>query len=254
MTLRFGVLWPFRNPEWARVAWDELYRSHLDLIVDSERLGFDNAWLTEHHFVDDGYSPSLLPIAAAIAARTNAFASGRSAAAAAAQSGPGRRGHRHGGPDFRRAVRPRCGAGLSAGRVRRSGHSCPGACRAHAGGPDDRAPAAVRRVGVVRREVQHAAQCPHLPARAAAATSADLGGRHGAEGDRAGGADGLALPQRWPGSAGSTTTHCAPKAGIHRFQCRRDDADLRRVDPRTGLADRGRTVALHGIRLCAVDL
>lgn len=70
MTLRFGLLWPFRNPAWARVPWDEFYRSHLDLVVDSERMGFDDAWLTEHHFVDDGYSPSLLPIGAAIAART----------------------------------------------------------------------------------------------------------------------------------------------------------------------------------------
>jgi alkanesulfonate monooxygenase SsuD/methylene tetrahydromethanopterin reductase-like flavin-dependent oxidoreductase (luciferase family) len=71
MNLRFGLLWPFRNPEWARVGWDSLYRSHLDLIVESERMGFDEAWLTEHHFVDDGYSPSLLPIGAAIAARTH---------------------------------------------------------------------------------------------------------------------------------------------------------------------------------------
>jgi alkanesulfonate monooxygenase SsuD/methylene tetrahydromethanopterin reductase-like flavin-dependent oxidoreductase (luciferase family) len=71
MTLRFGLLWPFRNPEWARVEWDALYRSHLDLIVESERMGFDEAWLTEHHFIDDGYSPSLLPIGAAIAARTH---------------------------------------------------------------------------------------------------------------------------------------------------------------------------------------
>ena len=70
MTLRFGILWPFRNPSWARVAWDELYRSHLELIVDSELMGFDHAWLTEHHFIDDGYSPSLLPIGAAIAAQT----------------------------------------------------------------------------------------------------------------------------------------------------------------------------------------
>jgi alkanesulfonate monooxygenase SsuD/methylene tetrahydromethanopterin reductase-like flavin-dependent oxidoreductase (luciferase family) len=70
MTLNFGLLWPFRNPDWARVGWEELYRSHLDLIVDSELMGFDHAWLTEHHFIDDGYSPSLLPIGAAIAART----------------------------------------------------------------------------------------------------------------------------------------------------------------------------------------
>jgi alkanesulfonate monooxygenase SsuD/methylene tetrahydromethanopterin reductase-like flavin-dependent oxidoreductase (luciferase family) len=70
MTLRFGLLWPFRNPDWARAGWDQFYRAHLDLIVDSEQMGFDEAWLTEHHFVDDGYSPSLLPIGAAIAART----------------------------------------------------------------------------------------------------------------------------------------------------------------------------------------
>ncbi len=70
MTLNFGLLWPFRNPDWARVDWEELYRSHLDLVVESERMGFDQAWLTEHHFLDDGYSPSLLPIGAAIAART----------------------------------------------------------------------------------------------------------------------------------------------------------------------------------------
>lgn len=71
MGLRFGVLWPFRNPEFARVPWEQLYRTHLDLIVDSEAMGFDDAWLTEHHFVDDGYSPSLLPIAGAIAMRTS---------------------------------------------------------------------------------------------------------------------------------------------------------------------------------------
>jgi alkanesulfonate monooxygenase SsuD/methylene tetrahydromethanopterin reductase-like flavin-dependent oxidoreductase (luciferase family) len=68
--LRFGLLWPFRNPEFARVPWEQLYRSHVDLIVDSERLGFDHAWLTEHHFIDDGYSPSVFPIGAAVAART----------------------------------------------------------------------------------------------------------------------------------------------------------------------------------------
>ncbi len=71
MTLQFGMLWPFRNPAWARVAWDDFYRCQLDLIVESEQLGFDHVWLTEHHFVDDGYSPSLFPIGAAVAARTS---------------------------------------------------------------------------------------------------------------------------------------------------------------------------------------
>jgi alkanesulfonate monooxygenase SsuD/methylene tetrahydromethanopterin reductase-like flavin-dependent oxidoreductase (luciferase family) len=70
VSLRFGLLWPFRNPEFARVPWDELYRDHLELIAESEALGFDHAWLSEHHFVDDGYSPSLFTIGGAIAART----------------------------------------------------------------------------------------------------------------------------------------------------------------------------------------
>jgi alkanesulfonate monooxygenase SsuD/methylene tetrahydromethanopterin reductase-like flavin-dependent oxidoreductase (luciferase family) len=67
---QFGLLWPFRNPAFARVPWDELYSAHLELVVESEALGFDYAWLTEHHFVDDGYSPSLFSIGGAIAART----------------------------------------------------------------------------------------------------------------------------------------------------------------------------------------
>ena len=71
MNLRFGLLWPFRNPAFNRVPWQDLYQTHLDLIVDSEAMGYDNAWLTEHHFVDDGYSPSLLPIAGGIATRTS---------------------------------------------------------------------------------------------------------------------------------------------------------------------------------------
>ena len=71
MSLKFGILWSFRNPEFARMPWADLYRNHLDLCVESETLGYDNIWLTEHHFVDDGYSPSLFPIAGALAARTS---------------------------------------------------------------------------------------------------------------------------------------------------------------------------------------
>ena len=36
----------------------------------AEELGYDEIWLTEHHFAEDGYSPAILPIASAIGAIT----------------------------------------------------------------------------------------------------------------------------------------------------------------------------------------
>ena len=47
-----------------------LYAEILDQIAWAENHGFDDGWLSEHHFIDDGYLPSMLPVAAAIAART----------------------------------------------------------------------------------------------------------------------------------------------------------------------------------------
>jgi len=68
--LDIGVLFMFRNPAFLRRPWPDIYQAELDLAVAAEQLGFGHVWLSEHHFVDDGYSPSLFPIAAAIAART----------------------------------------------------------------------------------------------------------------------------------------------------------------------------------------
>ena len=70
MSIDCGFLFPFRNPHFQRRSWPDLYRDHLELCTYSETLGLDHVWLTEHHFIDDGYSPSLLPIATAIAAQT----------------------------------------------------------------------------------------------------------------------------------------------------------------------------------------
>jgi len=67
--LGFGLITCQRPPGDARTD-EALYADALDVAALAERLGFDSVWVSEHHFVDDGYMPSLLPVAAAIAART----------------------------------------------------------------------------------------------------------------------------------------------------------------------------------------
>ena len=48
----------------------DLYAQTLDQAERVDELGFDHIWLTEHHFVDDGYLPSPLTVSGALAART----------------------------------------------------------------------------------------------------------------------------------------------------------------------------------------
>ena len=68
--MRFGFMEDFRNPLQWRRPFPDLYEDLLRQIERAEELGYDHVWLTEHHFTEDGYNPSLLPTAAAIAART----------------------------------------------------------------------------------------------------------------------------------------------------------------------------------------
>ena len=68
--VNFGLWYDLRNPAPWAVPFETLYRQCLDQIAEAERLGFDSVWLTEHHFCDDGYTPSPLVVAAAIGART----------------------------------------------------------------------------------------------------------------------------------------------------------------------------------------
>jgi len=65
----FGLITCQRYPEDGR-GDQELYAQALTLAEDAEALGFDSVWMAEHHFVDDAHLPSLLPLCAAIAART----------------------------------------------------------------------------------------------------------------------------------------------------------------------------------------
>ena len=68
--VRFGLNFDFRNPGRWHIPWDKLYSSTLERISYAEDLGYESIWLTEHHFVEDGYSPSPLILASAIAMHT----------------------------------------------------------------------------------------------------------------------------------------------------------------------------------------
>lgn len=68
--VNFGLWYDFRNPTQWRKPFGQMYEACLDQIVRAETLGFDSVWLTEHHFCEDGYTPSPLVIGAAIGART----------------------------------------------------------------------------------------------------------------------------------------------------------------------------------------
>lgn len=67
--VRFGLWYDFRNPSGR--SFEDFYAETLDQIVWGEELGYGSVWLTEHHFVQDGYTPSPLVIGGALLARTS---------------------------------------------------------------------------------------------------------------------------------------------------------------------------------------
>jgi alkanesulfonate monooxygenase SsuD/methylene tetrahydromethanopterin reductase-like flavin-dependent oxidoreductase (luciferase family) len=80
--ITFGYLYDFRNPvQWHR-PWPELYAETLEFIAWTESVGFEGAWVPEHHGSADGYVPSPLIALAAIAARTKTIKIGSAIALA----------------------------------------------------------------------------------------------------------------------------------------------------------------------------
>ena len=68
----FGIRFDLRNPAFAGIEMADRYAAALDMAEWADRLGFAIITLSEHHGSEDGYLPSPLPLAAAIAARTEA--------------------------------------------------------------------------------------------------------------------------------------------------------------------------------------
>jgi alkanesulfonate monooxygenase SsuD/methylene tetrahydromethanopterin reductase-like flavin-dependent oxidoreductase (luciferase family) len=69
--VKFGYLIGFRNPrELSKLGDTDFYTAMFEQIEYLDRAGFDTIWTTEHHFVDDGYLSSVMPMLAAMAART----------------------------------------------------------------------------------------------------------------------------------------------------------------------------------------
>src|SRR5580704_15899446 len=68
--LRVDAVYDFRNTPESGMHMPSLYAAIMDHVVMLDRLGLDLVWFTEHHFLDDGYLPSWVPMAGAIAART----------------------------------------------------------------------------------------------------------------------------------------------------------------------------------------
>ena len=68
--MNYGLWYDFRNPDQWHQPFDEFYTSTLAQIRQAESLGFDSIWLTEHHFCEDGYTPSPLVLAGAIGVST----------------------------------------------------------------------------------------------------------------------------------------------------------------------------------------
>ncbi len=69
--LRFGVAHDFRCPPGSAYSMADVYAQTMEQIALVDRLGLDLVWFSEHHFVEDGYLPNFVPVAAAAAAVTS---------------------------------------------------------------------------------------------------------------------------------------------------------------------------------------
>jgi alkanesulfonate monooxygenase SsuD/methylene tetrahydromethanopterin reductase-like flavin-dependent oxidoreductase (luciferase family) len=76
--VRFGTFYFFQAVPW--LTHDEVVHRELEQMAWTEELGFDQIWLTEHHFIDYGLAVDPATLAAVAAARTQRVRIGLAAA------------------------------------------------------------------------------------------------------------------------------------------------------------------------------
>lgn len=81
MKFGYGLLTAQRPPGESK-SYSDVYEESLDIARRAEAAGFDSVWVSEHHFFDDGYAPSVFPFAAAVARETETIEVGTSVALA----------------------------------------------------------------------------------------------------------------------------------------------------------------------------
>ncbi len=69
-SLKFGLVYSFQVPSGSSTTHAQLWKEALQEAELAERLGYDSINLVEHHFVNDGFNPSLFASAAALAVKT----------------------------------------------------------------------------------------------------------------------------------------------------------------------------------------
>lgn len=67
-SVRFGLVYSVQSltGDWRQVCQDVI-----EQVVLADELGFESAFISEHHLVDNGYFPSVMPFCAALATRTS---------------------------------------------------------------------------------------------------------------------------------------------------------------------------------------
>ena len=76
---QFGLVYDMRNPPFAGRSFEDYYAQVLEQVRWAEEQGsIDAVWVPEHHFVEDGYTPSPFLVLTAVAAQTTRMRLGTS--------------------------------------------------------------------------------------------------------------------------------------------------------------------------------